>query len=58
MPRPPKNIVTIQRIHLFVPLRRVFVLKWSPRTYMLTFSVRKRLVLKQNLNMLNRYKIF
>jgi len=39
----------------FVLLRRVFVLECSHMTYMLTCSVRKCLVLNQNLNTLNRY---
>ncbi len=47
----------MQRIHLYVPLRRVFVLEWLHRTYMLTFSMRKCLVLNQNLNTPNRYNL-
>ncbi len=49
--------VTIQHIHLLPHYGVIFVLKWSHITYMLTFSVRKCLVLRQNLNMLNSYNL-
>ncbi|HED13363.1 MAG TPA: hypothetical protein ENI62_06865 [Gammaproteobacteria bacterium] len=48
-------MVTIQRIHLLSHYGVISVLEWSHMTYMLTFSVRKCLVLNQNLNTLNRY---
>ena len=48
-------IVPIHHIHLLSHNGVISVLGWSHIAYMFTFSVRKCLVLEQNLNMLNRY---
>jgi len=48
--------VTTQHIYLLLYYGVISVLEWSHMIYMLTFSVRKCLVLEQNTNMLNSNK--